>query len=68
MVRDEGEYVTIVVSACQSVPPFAQGLVRDLRVRWAIEEGGLPYEQKPLAAGEKETADYRGWQPAAFGA
>ncbi|HUE38466.1 MAG TPA: glutathione S-transferase, partial [Candidatus Binatia bacterium] len=26
-----------------AVPPFAQGLVRDLRVRWACEEAGLPY-------------------------
>jgi glutathione S-transferase len=25
------------------VPPFAQGLVRDVRVRWALEELGLPY-------------------------
>jgi hypothetical protein len=26
-----------------AVPPFAQGLVRDLRVRWALEEADLPY-------------------------
>ena len=30
--------------AFAAVPPFAQGLVRDLRVRWALEEAGLPYE------------------------
>ena len=24
------------------VPPFARGLVRDLRVRWALEEAGSP--------------------------
>jgi len=29
--------------AFAAVPPFAQGLVRDLRVRWACEEAGLPY-------------------------
>jgi glutathione S-transferase len=29
--------------AFRSVPPFAQGLVRDLRVRWALEEAGLSY-------------------------
>ena len=28
----------------RSVPPFAQGLVRDLRVRWALQEAGLAYE------------------------
>ena len=34
----------ITISAFRWVPPFAQGLVRDLRVRWALEEAGLPYE------------------------
>jgi glutathione S-transferase len=33
----------INVYAFAAVPPFAQGLVRDLRVRWALEEAGLPY-------------------------
>jgi hypothetical protein len=33
----------IRVSAFRWVPPFARGLVRDLRVRWALEEAGLPY-------------------------
>src|SRR5260370_1298811 len=35
---------TIHVSAFRWVPPVAQGYVRDLRVRWALEEAGLPYE------------------------
>ena len=29
--------------AFAAVPPFAQGLVRDLRVRWALEEAGMSY-------------------------
>jgi glutathione S-transferase len=53
----------IRVSAFKSVPPFAQGLVRDLRVRWALEEAGIPYEQHLLDDGEKESAAYRAWQP-----
>jgi glutathione S-transferase len=53
----------ITVSAFRSVPPFAQGLVRDLRVRWALEEAGLPYAQHLLGDGEKDGADYREWQP-----
>jgi glutathione S-transferase len=53
----------IIVSAFKSVPPFARGLVRDLRVRWALEEAGLPYQQKLLGDGEKDSADYRAWQP-----
>ena len=35
--------MTIEVSAFRWVPPFAQGYVRDLRVRWALEEARLPY-------------------------
>lgn len=53
----------IIVSAFRSAPPFAQGLVRDLRVRWALEEAGLRYEVKLLEDGEKDCADYRSWQP-----
>ena len=33
----------IEITAFRWVPPFAQGVVRDLRVRWALEEVGLPY-------------------------
>ena len=53
----------IRISAFKSVPPFAQGLVRDLRARWALEEAGLPYQQHLLADGEKDGAAYRQWQP-----
>ena len=53
----------ITVSAFKSVPPFAQGLVRDLRVRWALEEAGLRYEVKLLEDGEKDSTGYRAWQP-----
>ena len=42
---------------------FAQGLVRDLRVRWALEEAGLPYEEKLLAAGEQNSPAHRALQP-----
>jgi glutathione S-transferase len=53
----------IKVTGFKSVPPFAQGLVRDLRVRWALEEAGLRYETKLLGDGEKDMPDYRAWQP-----
>jgi len=36
----------ITLTAFRQVPPFAQGLVRDLRVRWALEEGGCPLSGK----------------------
>jgi glutathione S-transferase len=34
---------TIEITAFRWVPDFAQGLVRDLRARWALEEAGLDY-------------------------
>ncbi|RYY44968.1 MAG: glutathione S-transferase family protein [Sphingomonadales bacterium] len=53
----------IKVSAFRSVPPFAQGLVRDMRVRWALEEAGIPYEAELIDFGENKTDDYRHLQP-----
>ncbi|RJF91324.1 glutathione S-transferase family protein [Sphingomonas cavernae] len=47
------------------VPPFAKGLVRDLRVRWALEESGIPYRVRTIGEGADEVApaDYRALQP-----
>jgi glutathione S-transferase len=51
------------VSAFRWVPPFAQGLVRDLRVRWALEEAGLGYEERLLKLGEQNAEAYLRLQP-----
>ena len=53
----------ITVTTFKWVPPFAQGLVRDLRVRWALEEAGLPYREKLLESGEQNSPAYRALQP-----
>ncbi|WP_375761409.1 glutathione S-transferase family protein [Corallococcus exercitus] len=53
----------ITVSAFKWVPPFAQGLVRDLRVRWALEEAGLPYQARLIDGDVQRSADYRMQQP-----
>jgi glutathione S-transferase len=53
----------IRVTAFRWVPPFAQGLVRDLRVRWALEEAGLPYEVRLIGREDQPTASYRALQP-----
>jgi glutathione S-transferase len=53
----------ITISAFKWVPEFAQGQVRDLRVRWALEEAGLPYEARLLAQGEQDQPQYRALQP-----
>lgn len=53
----------ITVSAFKWVPPFAQGLVRDLRVRWALEEAGLEYTARLIDPEVQASADYRAMQP-----
>jgi len=53
----------ITLYAFKWVPDFAQGLVRDLRVRWALEEAGLPYTTKLLGPEDQNTPQYRDLQP-----
>lgn len=53
----------ITVSAFRWVPDFARGLARDLRVRWALEEAGLPYEAWLLGSDDKNSDAYRALQP-----
>ncbi len=43
---------SIEITALAWVPPGAQGLVKDLRVRWALEEAGLDYRVR-LIGGER---------------
>lgn len=45
------------------VPQFAQGLVRDLRVRWALQEAGLPYENQHVSLEDRTSAAHRQRQP-----
>lgn len=51
------------VSAFRWVPPFAQGLVRDLRVRWALEEVGLAYEERLIGPEDQRSETYLSLQP-----
>jgi glutathione S-transferase len=53
----------ITISAFEWVPDFAQGQVRDLRVRWALEEAGIPYQSRLLAQGDQDKPEYRALQP-----
>jgi glutathione S-transferase len=53
----------IEITAFAWVPPFAQGVVRDLRVRWALEETGLPYRERLLDAMNERPEDYFREQP-----
>lgn len=53
----------IQVTAFKWVPPFAQGSVRDIRVRWALEEAGLGYDDRLLGFEDTATPQYRALQP-----
>lgn len=55
--------MTATVTAFKWVPPFAQGFVRDLRIRWAMEEAGLPYEVELIGLETTGSEAYRRWQP-----
>jgi glutathione S-transferase len=60
---EKDDPMNIQVSAFRWVPPFAQGYVRDLRVRWALEEAGLPYEAALVDQEILKSQGYRQWQP-----
>lgn len=53
----------ITVTAFRWVPSFARGQVRDLRVRWALEEAGLPYKTRLLEQGDQDKPEHRAIQP-----
>jgi glutathione S-transferase len=55
--------MTITLTAFRWVPPFAQGYVRDLRIRWALEEAGLPYDVTLIDPKIQASEGYRQWQP-----
>lgn len=52
-----------LISAFRWVPDFAQGLVRDLRIRWALEEIDRSYRIALLDATQPRDTEYRQWQP-----
>lgn len=55
------ENAAIEITAFKLVPEFAQGVVRDLRVRWALEEAGLDYRARLLD--QVRPAEYLREQP-----
>lgn len=51
------------ITAFDWVPDFAKGQVRDLRVRWALEEVGQPYAVTYLPQGSQKAPPHRARQP-----
>ena len=52
----------MILTTFDWVPELPRGYVRDLRVRWALEEAGLPYRVKSVPFGER-TAEHFSHQP-----
>jgi glutathione S-transferase len=53
----------IELTTLRWAPPTFQGQVRDLAVRWALEETGLTYRERQLSDAERRSADYLARQP-----
>ena len=53
----------VEITAFRWVPEFAQGLVRDLRIRWALEQIDRPYRVRLLDAMNPRPAEYFCEQP-----
>lgn len=51
------------VTAYDWVPELAQGFVRDLRLRWALEEAGFPYQADLLPHAERDSPANLARQP-----
>ena len=55
--------MAIQLTAFRWVPPFAQGYVKDLRIRWALEEAGLPYGVELVDDAALKSEPHLAWQP-----
>lgn len=52
----------LVISTFAWVPDMVRGIVRDIRVRWALEEAGLPYRIEGVSL-DPRTAEHFARQP-----
>ena len=55
--------MTITITAFRASPDRGQGLARDTRVRWALEEVGQPYEARLVSFEEMKQARHLSVQP-----
>lgn len=53
----------VALSVLRWAPPMVHGLVRDLRVRWALEEAGWPYCEHVVSREDQQSVAYRAQQP-----
>ena len=52
-----------IITAFKSSPDRGRGLARDMRVRWAFEEVGQPYEVRLVSFGEMKQAPHLALHP-----
>jgi glutathione S-transferase len=52
----------LILTTFDWVPELPRGFVRDLRVRWALEEAGLPYRVASAPFGDRN-AEHFAHQP-----
>lgn len=55
--------MTITISAFERSPDRGRGLARDMRVRWALEEVGLPYDVRLVSFKAMKQPAYLSLQP-----
>ncbi|MFC3570667.1 glutathione S-transferase family protein [Paracoccus simplex] len=55
--------MTITITAFENSPDGGRGLARDMRVRWALEEVGQPYEVRLLSFAAMKRDAHRALQP-----
>jgi glutathione S-transferase len=55
--------MTPIITAFESSPDRGRGLARDLRVRWALEEVGQPYDVRLVSFGEMKESAHRRLHP-----
>jgi glutathione S-transferase len=55
--------MTITITAFETSPDRGRGLARDMRVRWALEEVGLPYAVRLVSFADMMEPDFQKLQP-----
>ena len=55
--------MTITITAFERSPDGGRGLARDMRVRWALEEVGQPYEVRLLSFGAMKEPEHLARHP-----
>ncbi|MET0366415.1 MAG: glutathione S-transferase N-terminal domain-containing protein, partial [Sphingobium sp.] len=55
--------MTITLTAFERSPDRGRGLARDMRVRWALEEVGQPYDVRLVSFEEMKQPPFRALNP-----